>query len=93
MARNGAGSSGLLERLSAVEAELDRVSRRVREARRELVVLEDQVFDEDDLRQAVASFDPVWDQLFPAERKHNRILNRRCPMACRNGARSPSGMR
>ena len=38
----------------------------------ELAAMENQVIDETDLRKALASFDPIWDQLFPAEKA--RIL-------------------
>ena len=41
----------------------------ITKARSELATLHGQVIDEEDLRQALRSFDPVWDQLFPAERK------------------------
>ena len=72
IAKNGAGSRGLFEKLGEVETRLDQVTRRVEQVRAELAVLEGQVIDEDDLRSALASFDPVWDQLFPAEKA--RIL-------------------
>ena len=38
------------------------------EIRGELVALEKRVINEDDLREALARFDPVWDQLFPKEK-------------------------
>jgi len=68
IAKNGTKSGGLFEKLGEVEAELDRVSRRTEEVRGEIATLENEVLDEEDLRQALAAFDPIWERLTTAER-------------------------
>ena len=56
-----------------VEAEFDTITRRADQLRAELAALNHQDIDEKDLRAALASFEPVWRELFPAERA--RILH------------------
>ena len=54
IAKNGAESRGLFEKLGEVETRLDQVTRRIEEVRAELGALDGQVIDEQDLRQALA---------------------------------------
>ena len=56
-----------------VEAEFDAVTRRLEQLRAELAALNHQAIDEKDLKAALASFEPVWQELSPAERA--RILH------------------
>ncbi len=63
----------MFEKLGEVEAEYDTVTRQLEQARAELAALNHQAIDEKDLRAALASFEPVWQELFPAERA--RILH------------------
>lgn len=72
VAGGGSGTAILVQRLGEVDEAIGAVEERVAEARRELVAGRLQAFDEDDLRAALESFDPVWDELFPRERA--RIL-------------------
>ncbi len=62
----------MFEKLGEVEAEYDAVTRRLDQLRAELAALDHQAIDEKDLKAALASFEPVWRELFPAER--SRIL-------------------
>lgn len=48
------------------------VDRRLTEVRAELDAIGDGIVDEDDLRDALAGFTPIWEQLFPQEQE--RIL-------------------
>ncbi len=73
MAGNGSRSPGVFEKLGEVEAEYDAVTRQLEQARAELAALNHQAIDEKDLKAALASFEPVWRELFPAERA--RILH------------------
>ena len=68
VAVGGKGADALLPRLGEVEAELQKLMRRIDECRAEIAALEQGTIDEKDLRQALAAFDPVWDQLFPQEK-------------------------
>ena len=72
VAEGDKGTSALMPRLGGVEAELQKTLGRIDECRSELAVLERGTIDEQDLRAALASFEPVWQELFPAER--TRIL-------------------
>ncbi len=56
-----------------MEAEFDTVTTRLEQLRAELAALDHQTIDEKDLKAALASFEPVWRELFPAERA--RILH------------------
>ncbi len=68
VSKNGSGSAGLLGRLGDVEGALAKTSRMLDEVRTELAGIENQAIDEDDLRQALARFGPVWDALLPVEK-------------------------
>jgi site-specific DNA recombinase len=46
---------------------------RLQEIRTELAALKNTTVDEADLRKALGLFDPVWDALYPAERR--RVLH------------------
>lgn len=73
VADGGKGAEALLPRLGEVESKLQQLQRRCETAKGELAALESQVIDEGDLLQALASFDPIWDALFPREKA--RILH------------------
>ncbi len=73
VAGNGSRSPGVFEKLGEVEAEFDTVTRRLEKLRAELAAPNHQAIDEKDLKAALASFEPVWRELFPAERA--RILH------------------
>jgi site-specific DNA recombinase len=68
----GTGTSILVTRLGEMDEEIGGIEGRVGEARHELVAARTRSFEEEDLKAALASFDTVWDQLFPRERA--RIL-------------------
>ncbi len=68
VAAGGPRNPALLTRLSEVEEAYGKATERAAALRGELAALEGQVVDEKDLKAALASFDPVWDQLFPAEK-------------------------
>jgi site-specific DNA recombinase len=68
VAQGGSGTAAVLERLGEVDEEIQTAAGRVEEVRAELDALDAQVIDEADLRAALESFEPVWDQLFPREK-------------------------
>ncbi len=68
LAKSAAHSGSLFEKLDEVEGELDRLSGRIDETRAEIARLESDVIEERDLTRAISTFDPVWDQLFGAEK-------------------------
>jgi hypothetical protein len=72
VAQGGSGTTAILERLGVVDGELQAVAIRVEAVRAELAALDAQVIEEGDLRAALESFDPVWNELFPREKA--RIL-------------------
>jgi site-specific DNA recombinase len=72
VAQGGSGTSAIVERLGTVDGELHAAGSRVEEVHAELAGLDWQVIDEADLRAALESFDPVWNELFPREKA--RIL-------------------
>ena len=68
VAKAGPKAHGLLEKIGEVEVALTDVNGKIDALEAEVQGLEGQTIDEADLRAALASFTPVWDQLFPAER-------------------------
>jgi len=68
MAAAGPGNPALLTRLGEVEEAHGKATEQAAAIRGELAALESQVIDEADLKKALSSFTPVWDELFPAER-------------------------
>jgi site-specific DNA recombinase len=68
VAQGGSGTAAILERLGEVDGELQPAAGRVEEVRAEFAALGSQVIDEADLRAALESFDPVWNELFPREK-------------------------
>ncbi len=68
VAKNGAHSGSLFEKLDEVEAELARLSGRIEETRAEIARLESDVINQQDLTRAISTFDPIWHQLFGAEK-------------------------
>ena len=68
IASNGRQSGSLLPKLGEIECELQKISCRVGQVETELSALEDRVVDEDEVRSALTSFDPVWSAVLPDER-------------------------
>ena len=62
------GNGAVLGRLGETEVALQGLKEKVDAVQGELVVLEGQVINEGDLKQALESFTPIWEELFPAER-------------------------
>jgi site-specific DNA recombinase len=72
--QGGPGTSTLNGELGKAEEALASDCERVEALRGELAALESQAIDEEDLQVALASFEPVWDELFPAERARILLL-------------------
>ncbi len=66
--KGGEKVPALVERLRQVEESIQRLSQQAADARRQFDALADQTIDETDLRAALERFDPIWDELFPAEK-------------------------
>ena len=66
-----AGST-LAERLNALQEQIGRAEHRQAEVREQLIALQRSAVSEDDLREALSLFGPVWEHLFPREQA--RIL-------------------
>ena len=67
------GPASLLDKLGEIETGLEALDDQATALRNELAALRTTTLDEDQLRQAIAGFMPVWEHLFPQERA--RILN------------------
>ena len=72
IAHGGAGVPPLVGRLGEIEEAIAKSLERERTVGAELANLETGAIDEHDLRAAIESFAPIWDELFPKERA--RIL-------------------
>jgi site-specific DNA recombinase len=72
IAQGGPAGRVLQDRLATTDQEAEEVADRLADVRAELRAKDAGQIDEDDLRQALEAFDPVWDQLFPREKA--RIL-------------------
>jgi site-specific DNA recombinase len=72
VAQSGDAVPELVTRLDALRPELEAASVALQKAKADLAALKRTTIDEVELRQAIASFDGVWQHLFPAERQ--RIL-------------------
>ncbi len=59
--------------LAELQDILNKKEARLQESRAELAALKNAVVDEDELRKALALFDPVWEALYPPERR--RVLH------------------
>jgi site-specific DNA recombinase len=68
----GQGDALIHQRLGEIHVAIANAEKEAHEARAELATLDGRVIDPEDLRRAIESFDPVWGELFPAERA--RIL-------------------
>jgi len=68
IADGGAGTGSLVQRLGELDALLADVATRGDQLRANLIATQTDTVDEADLRAALGSFVPVWDQLFPCER-------------------------
>ncbi len=58
----------LVERLTQVDESLAGLSQQAADARHQIAALADQTIDEGDLHDVLARFDPVFNELFPAEK-------------------------
>ena len=72
VSQGGADIPSLVARLKDVDTAISNVQERVSTLRAEIDGLENHVIDEQDLRAALESFTPIWNELFPKERA--RIL-------------------
>jgi site-specific DNA recombinase len=63
----------LVGRLDSLRGEVEAAEAALKQAKAELAALKRQSIDEGELRQAIQSFDGVWQHLFPTERQ--RILH------------------
>jgi site-specific DNA recombinase len=72
VAQGGGATASILGKLGEVETNIATTQSRIETVRTELAALDAQVIDEADLRAALESFDPVWEELFPREK--GRIL-------------------
>ncbi|MEE9263463.1 MAG: zinc ribbon domain-containing protein, partial [Vicinamibacteria bacterium] len=68
IAKIGSGSDGVFKKLTEIESEIECVSARIEVTRAEIALVEEEVIEERDLEEAIATFDPVWEELFPGER-------------------------
>ena len=68
IAKGGKGTDALQSRLGEIEERQAVIDERTAELRAERKTLTSQTIDEADLRAALESFTPVWDELFPQER-------------------------
>jgi len=67
------GAPALLEQIGEVELEMQEAAATIEEVRGLIARLEHEAIDEKDLKTALASFTPIWQELFPRERA--RILH------------------
>jgi site-specific DNA recombinase len=72
VAMGGSAAGVLMQRVADIDDAVTEADERATEARQRLVEIQGEVIDESELRAALASFDPVWEELFPRERA--RIL-------------------
>ncbi len=72
-AQDGLAGSVLADRLAEIQERMQHLGRRHAEMREQILAMEGNAIDEDDLRNALSLFDPVWEQLFPKEQA--RIFN------------------
>ena len=68
LAEGDANQPGLLKGVEALDAELDALRARIDQARSELDDLNSDAIDPDALREALDQLDPLWNELFPAEK-------------------------
>lgn len=73
IADNGNGSASLTERLAEMDEALEKLVAELESVKRQIASLDRDAIDEGDFKEAISSFTPVWDQLFPEER--SRLLH------------------
>ena len=78
IAKGGKGTDALQSRLGEIEERQAVIDERTAELRAERKTLKSQTIDEADLRTALESFTPVWDELFPQERARIMALLIEC---------------
>jgi len=62
------GGAGLVDKLAELNAKVAEAEQRLSDAQRDLAALDAGTIDVDELRRALAEFEPVWGQLAAAER-------------------------
>ena len=62
------GQPGLLKGIEALDTELEGLRSRTAQARTEFAALNSDAIDQDALREALDQLDPIWKELFPAEK-------------------------
>ena len=72
IARDGSGIESLTERLRESEEALSRISNQAEELKAEIRDIDDQVIDEQDLRDALSAFDELWSAMTTSEQ--HRVL-------------------
>ena len=65
--RDDVAGEALTDRLAEIQDRLQAAERRQTEIREQIIATQGALVDEDDMKQALSLFDPVWDQLFPKE--------------------------
>jgi len=60
-------SEVLTDRLADIQDRAQAAERRQTEIREQVIAIQGSLVDQDDLKQALSLFDPVWEQLFPKE--------------------------
>ena len=74
VARGHKAAPALAQRLVERDEELRAVERRQHEVHAELAALDTGLIDRDELRDALADLEPIWAELFPAERSRLMAL-------------------
>lgn len=69
MAAGNGGIVSATERLGELEAQREKVRRRLEAIEGELAAIERSTVDERDVATALSAFGPVWDELFQAEKE------------------------
>ncbi|MFN0244267.1 MAG: hypothetical protein ACKVWV_15375 [Planctomycetota bacterium] len=68
VAHGGTAAGTLMRRVGELDDAIEQAAERLADARHELLGIESDVLDESELRDALASFDPVGNELFPREK-------------------------
>ena len=74
LGRSGADSAAVTGRIVELEERAAKTERRMTEVREQILAIESQTVDVEDLTAALTHFDPVWDVLFPREKR--RLLGK-----------------
>ena len=72
----GKASPAILQRLVELDIAAENIESNIAELQAELDAVETRGIEEDNLRTAVASFDPIWNELLPRERARRWHVDR-----------------